>query len=57
MLARKVGLVQTYDVSKGPRLDAKTRYMRITYNPMTALQALVPRSGLDHAEALVLAEV
>ena len=31
--------------------------MRITYNPMIALQALVPRSGLDYAEALVIAEV
>jgi hypothetical protein len=38
-------------------LNTNSRYKRIAYNPITALQALVPRSGLDHAEALVIAEV
>ncbi len=35
----------------------KRRYKHITYHPMSALQALVPRCGLDHAEALAIAEV
>ncbi len=33
------------------------RLKRVVYNPITALQALVPRSGLDHTEALTVAEV
>ncbi|SRR6266536_3477214 len=35
----------------------RTRYQRITYNPLLALQALIPRSGLDHTESLTIAEV
>jgi hypothetical protein len=38
-------------------LKAKSRYEHIAYDPLLALRALVPRNGLDHAEALVVAEV
>ncbi len=33
------------------------RLKQISYNPIYALQALVPRTGLDHTEALIVAEV
>jgi len=35
----------------------RARYKRITYNPLVALQAMIPRSGLDHTESLTIAEV
>jgi hypothetical protein len=35
----------------------RARLKRIAYNPIFALQALVPRTGLDHTEALIVAEV
>jgi IrrE N-terminal-like domain len=33
------------------------RFRQVTYNPIRALQAFVPRTGLDHTEALIVAEV
>jgi hypothetical protein len=38
-------------------LTTNGRYKRIAYNPMTALQALVPRTALSHSEALIVAEI